>query len=299
MSWRASSSALRSWRILELRRIAHGAKAPIQSGAIIASTEPVRAARHKAERRKGKANPLSPPLVTVMNNVRFFVAIFVAGLSIQAMPALAQESEAERRPPGIVTFDVAGHLSGEADNSDLHLGLIQRLAQDRALAELSLDSNTEPSGAKEITFKLDYRFMGMDAFMTWYSSDETRQLFDDLREQSTFDHIYRLIFVGGRPSGTVTFDVAGHLSGEAVNSDLHLGLIQRLAQDRALAQLSLDKEITLALKYRFTGMDAFMTWYSSDETRQLFDDLREQSTFDIHLSVQLARTTPARGRGRR
>lgn len=90
----------------------------------------------------------------------------------------------------------------------------------------------------------------------------------------------------------VTFSVTGHVrstSGETFG--LPAALLERLSQQRALAQLDVGGGNTqdLVVRFVFGSMDAFQAWHASAETRRLMEDIKAQvigPTLNTSLAVK-------------
>ena len=119
-----------------------------------------------------------------------FLVVLLVG---NAVPALAQQTEAmgafvEAQRISI-TFDVNGLISQErTDLPEFPLTIIERLVQEKALAQLDIQSDSRKSSMHIVyPFTIRFVFTSMDAFTQWYTSESTRQLLQDIRAEATFD----------------------------------------------------------------------------------------------------------------
>ena len=67
------------------------------------------------------------------------------------------------------------------------LTIIERLVQEKALAQLDIQSESRRSSDLLYPFTIRFVFTSMDAFTQWYTSESTRQLLQDIRAEATFE----------------------------------------------------------------------------------------------------------------
>ncbi len=68
------------------------------------------------------------------------------------------------------------------------LPIIERLVQEKALAQLDIQSDSKKSSMHIVyPFTIRFAFTSMDAFTEWYTSESTRQLLQDIRAKATFE----------------------------------------------------------------------------------------------------------------
>jgi len=127
---------------------------------------------------------------SVFGTSMVFLVMLLLG---SAVPALAQQTEAvgtfieaERTS---ITFDIKGQIRQErTDIPEFPLTIIERLVQEKALAQLDIQSNSKKSSMHIVyPFTIRFVFTSMDAFTQWYTSQSTRQLLQDIRAEATFD----------------------------------------------------------------------------------------------------------------
>lgn len=97
------------------------------------------------------------------------------------------------------------------------------------------------------------------------------------------------------PSATVvTFTVRGQLlSPESGPAGIPLTLLERLAEESTLAKLVTDSPRSYEVKFAFSSVESFNTWYTSEKTRALLEAVEDVSSAAVATSVALVRPAAA------